>query len=116
MESFDAHLNRDRGQLYFYDAASNIKNAYSLKVHNKTSDRQNYQVMLTGPNESSLTIASKSTISVAPGERKTSNLLISCESPCMLDERTDIDVSLVDNLNRDTVFESVFFNAPLGRL
>lgn len=116
MESFDAHLNRDRGQLYFYDATGNIKNAYSLKVHNKTSERQSYQVALTGPNESSLTIASKSTISVAPGERKTSNLLISCETPCILDERTDIDVSLMDNLNRDTVFESVFFNAPLGRL
>lgn len=116
MESFDAHLNRDRGQLYFYDGAGNVQNAYSLKVHNKTSDRQNYQVTLTGPNESSLTIASKSVISVAPGERKTSNLLISCESPCMLDERTDIDLSLVDKLNRDAVFESVFFNAPLGRL
>lgn len=112
MESFDAHLNRDRGQLYFYDSAGNTKNAYLLKLHNKTSERQSYQLTLKNSDKNNLRIASNSTISVAAAERKTTNLFIGCQAPCKLGDRTDIEVSIQDNMNRRSTIETVFFHAP----
>ena len=110
METFDAHLTRDRGQLYFYGNDGSINNAYTLKIHNKTPNNQSYKVLLDNKSVRNLEIASNNTINIQAGERKTINLLLSCNSPCELPSRNKFSLTLSDNKNASHVLESVFFN------
>lgn len=113
MESFDAHLNRDRGQLFFYGNDGHIKNAYTLKIHNKTTQRQDYLLTLDDQSANTLKIESDIQMSIQSGERKTINLLLSCQSPCALPSRSNFALnvkSVKDVAQTSQALESVFFN------
>jgi cytochrome c oxidase accessory protein FixG len=110
MESFDAHLNRDRGQLFFYGNDGHIKNAYTLKIHNKTTQRQDYLLTLDDQSENTLKVESNTQISIQPGEKKTINLLLRCQTPCSLASRTPLILIVKDGTSESRLLETVFFN------
>ena len=111
METFDAHLTRDRGQLYFYDTQGHINNAYTLKLHNKTADTQTYRLSITGEQAETLNLVSENTINIQAGERKTTNLVISCQDPCNKTSRTAFNLAVNNEQKNRQLLDSVFFNA-----
>ena len=111
MESFDAHLNRDRGQLYFYSGEGNVQNAYSLKIHNKTNNNETYDLSIESFPPSSLEIASGTSVSIRQGERKVSTIILSCQAPCTLPKRSSFSLSVASTRGEMVVFESKFFNS-----
>jgi polyferredoxin len=107
MESFDAHLTRDRGQLHFYSSEGDIKNAYVLKLHNKTAIQQEYQLSLDNTELKLSTAALK----VRAENRKTKTLFIVCQTPCNLDQRSDIKFDIKSGSGESKTIKSVFFSA-----
>jgi cytochrome c oxidase accessory protein FixG len=107
MESFDAHLTRDRGQLHFYSSEGDIKNAYVLKLHNKTAIQQEYQLSLDNTELKLSTTALK----VRAENRKTKTLFIVCQTPCNLDQRSDIKFDIKSSSGESKTIKSVFFSA-----
>jgi len=117
MESFDVHLTKERSQLYFYSGEGSIKNAYILKLHNKTSANQQYDITINQLNSKTdnLKLEFYDSIHVAPGERSVKTLFISCKLPCALEQRTPIAVKIRAHLKsisdtEEKIINSTFFN------
>jgi cytochrome c oxidase accessory protein FixG len=106
MESFDGHLVRDRSQLFFYNNEGHMQNAFTLKIHNKTSTNQQYQLTL---NNSELTF-SEAKLDIKAGDKKTTSLIISCLSPCNIPMRSNIKLIINSSSGETKTLKSTFFS------
>lgn len=112
MESFDAHLSRDRDQLFFYDQAGHIQNAYWLTIQNKTNENVTYSVAI---DHASLRITPDklSHISIAAQSKIPHSMVLSCQAPCTLNSKTPFKI-IIRSQQPDSSMEaqelsSVFF-------
>jgi polyferredoxin len=114
MEKFDAHLTRDRSQLFFYTSEGHIQNAYIIKLHNKTSSIQTFNISVSQLHSEStqLTLNSRHMIKVSAGSRKVQTLLVNCNSPCTLESRTSIIFEIKEDLGAIKNLDSVYFSNP----
>lgn len=105
-EKFDASLNRERGQLYFYHQLD-VANGYTLTLQNKTAQSQRYQLRLNQPTP--LRIKDLSSISIAGGEKRSTPVTIICPSPCSIESKTQFSVILKASDGEQIVLNNQFF-------
>ena len=109
LESFEASINRDRGQLYIYDATGNITNPYTIKIHNKTSYKAGYKIEVTREFSETLITSLNSPITISAAEMRSQNLMITCEQPCELPYRNQVSLKISSD-SQSEVLDFVFFN------
>ena len=91
LETLDAHLSRDRGQLYFYNSQGQLANGYTLKLHNKTHQTKHYNV---APLNSGLHLEKPLTIELSAGDDRTVAFQVLCSDPCQLAGTYNLEVNI----------------------
>ena len=109
LESFDTSINRDRGQLFFYDTNGDITNPYTIKIHNKTSSKADYKIEVTGKFSESLSPSLNAHVTISAAEMRSQNLMVTCRQPCGLPYRNQVNLK-VSNGDQSKMLDFVFFN------
>ena len=108
-ESYEFHLSRDRGQLYFHHEL-NVSNAFTLSIQNKTQQPASFKVTPLHPN---LFINSGSELHLVAGQKASLSVRISCVSDCPIKGKESFNVSVTQNDTEHSKLAGTFF-APTG--
>ncbi len=98
---------RDRTQMYRINNEGLVENTYTLKVFNKTQQKQIYQLSVTGLSESKW--YGPQTISVQPGEMRSLPISLGAESSSLEKPITSIEFILKNDQQEMIQSESRFF-------
>jgi len=109
LEQLDAHLSRDRGQLFHYNGQGQITNGYTVKVHNKTQQTKQYAIKPLNPG---LSLNKPLLMELVAGDKRTVAFEVQCSQPCSLGGASDIDVQVLSQDGADEVVLSSRFFAP----
>ncbi len=109
LEQLDAHLSRDRGQLFHYNSQGQISNGYTVKVHNKSQQTQQYTIksLTTG-----LRLNNGLKVELAAGDKRTLAFEVQCLRPCSLVGASIIGVQVISINSADEVVLTSRFFAP----
>ncbi len=107
LETLDAHLSRDRGQLYFYNSQGQLANGYTLKLHNKTNITKQYNI---SPLNQGLSLEKPLSIELTSGNDRTVAFQVLCSEPCELagTYNLEIDIESQDKLDKETLTSRYF--------
>ncbi len=107
LESLDAHLSRDRGQLYFYNNQGQLANGYTIKLHNKTNEVKQYQVTA---NTQGLSLNKELMIELNAGDDRTVAFEVECKDLCTLagTYTLEININSLDGLDSETLTSRYF--------
>jgi cytochrome c oxidase accessory protein FixG len=107
LETLDAHLSRDRGQLYFYTSQGQLANGYTLKIHNKTTQTKQYNIKSITPD---ISLEKPLSIALSAGDDRTVAFKVQCSDPCKLAGTYNVDISVEshDKLDQETLTSRFF--------
>ncbi len=108
-ENLDAHMTRDRGQLFFYNGNGQLANRYHLKLHNKTREPMQLTLAVQAERPAKLVLHPSSRITLPAGDHRTLAVEVACEYPCASPSRNRIWLSITnhqtqENWSLDQVF------------
>ncbi len=113
-EDLDAHLSRDRGQMYLYNGEGQLANRYQLKLHNKSREAATYRIHVQNPE---LMLTTPSSVYMSSREVVYVRVEVQCAAPCPLDGTQEVAL-LVERADHegdhatDSVLLSSRFFAP----
>jgi len=109
LEKLDAHLSRDRGQLYHYNSQGHIANSFTLKVHNKNQIGKQYNIQPVTPG---LTLSQALQLELPAGDKRTVAFQVICLEPCSLTGAANVDIQVKSLDGEDELILSSRFFAP----
>ena len=104
-ESYEFHLSRDRGQLYFYQEL-NISNAFTLSIQNKTEEPAAFSIETMHPG---LFISGSKELHLIPGQKASLAVTLACQVDCPIKGKQPIEVQIKQNGAIVSTLEGTFF-------
>jgi len=105
-ESFEASLNRERGQLYFYHKLD-VANGYILKLQNKSLNTETFTLKLI--QEGSLELKNPPRLSISSGDKRSIPITVTCSHPCDINRKTPFDLRVEASNGDYIVLTNQFF-------